>query len=807
MSPYILLLLSLLSSLHATPIRGGDLHGDDRPLNLGHPDYQHEWVVYEQQQIIKHEQIQNQIEDGEVIHSIETIQSVEEQQIDMTIHEQDVQLVSDEQPMDVVDIQEKRIHTPIDRIQPVLASDDDRIDHDIHQPLYAGVAIPQPIAMLSATNAIIPVGINNIRTIRDATHGYVLERVFEITQKRSALTLTTQSLSTSYTKSIWMYAYDTIGYPHLMGSPMGNAMTPIAAHYLYLWGGRLIGGHAVKGKRYQILDTTAIDVNTWIHVIFTYDNDNKEFRLYRDGNLVSRGIGPIGWIQGQHTIVANQDGFYGFNGRMDRIQIWNQALSATQVTQLYNNEKVMSIDDGIVSTATVPTMRPTTMAPTTTAATVAPTTSMTQKPTITVSTAGPTKAPTQAPTQAATQVPTPAPTVAPTQAPTTRAPTAAPTTKAPTQAPTQAQTQAPTTKAPTAAPTAAPTTKAPTAAPTTQAPTAAPTTKAPTAAPTTKAPTQPPTTKAPTQPPTTQAPTAASTAAPTPAPTPAIVNAGFRDPQIPSGAVMGTSTQKISYRGGQVMLGALKVYIIYYGGWSQTDPIFTLVPQFVNGLSGSGWWNIQSTYYQQIAGVISRPSNELSFGAYSTEQGTEAGSYSKIISDSSVYSLIHKHISTGKLPYDPQGMYMVLSAPDVAIQSGFCTAYCGWHTSATASRTYARTGRVRYGFIGSGIRCPSQCLPSINPAVSPNGDRNADGMLSILAHELAETVSDPDLNAWLDSSSYENADKCAWNFGKSMNQIYTTSNGAKANLRLNGKDYLIQSNWVNHQSGYCAMST
>ena len=55
-------------------------------------------------------------------------------------------------------------------------------------------------------------------------------------------------------------------------------------------------------------------------------------------------------------------------------------------------------------------------------------------------------------------------------------------------------------------------------------------------------------------------------------------------------------------------------------------------------------------------------------------------------------------------------------------------------------------------------------------------------MASIIAHELEEAVTDPDLNAWYDSRGYENADKCAWTFGTT----YTAANGAEANMTLGG---------------------
>jgi hypothetical protein len=38
-------------------------------------------------------------------------------------------------------------------------------------------------------------------------------------------------------------------------------------------------------------------------------------------------------------------------------------------------------------------------------------------------------------------------------------------------------------------------------------------------------------------------------------------------------------------------------------------------------------------------------------------------------------------------------------------------------------------------------------------------------MVSIVAHELEEATTDPDLNAGYDSRGEENADKCAWTFG------------------------------------------
>jgi hypothetical protein len=62
-----------------------------------------------------------------------------------------------------------------------------------------------------------------------------------------------------------------------------------------------------------------------------------------------------------------------------------------------------------------------------------------------------------------------------------------------------------------------------------------------------------------------------------------------------------------------------------------------------------------------------------------------------------------------------------------------------------------------------------------------------------LQHEFAEAVSDPLLNAWSFTDGYENADRCAWQFGTPL----IASNGAKYNIVVGTKQYYIQQNWAN----------
>jgi hypothetical protein len=106
---------------------------------------------------------------------------------------------------------------------------------------------------------------------------------------------------------------------------------------------------------------------------------------------------------------------------------------------------------------------------------------------------------------------------------------------------------------------------------------------------------------------------------------------------------------------------------------------------------------------------------------------------------------------------------------------------------------------IKFGHVGNSDQCPAACQWQ-NP--SPNNNPAADDMASAIAHELEESVTDPDGNAWINSDGSENADRCAWTFGREM----VLPDGATYNMRLGRRLYHIQRNWANARGGYCALS-
>ncbi len=241
----------------------------------------------------------------------------------------------------------------------------------------------------------------------------------------------------------------------------------------------------------------------------------------------------------------------------------------------------------------------------------------------------------------------------------------------------------------------------------------------------------------------------------------------------------------ISYHGGPIMLDTTNVYYIWYGNWSGNSAT-TILTDLASSIGGSGYFNINTTYYN---GSNTHVTNSVHY-AGSTTDGYSQGTS---LTDAQIQTVVSGAIASGRLVKDTNGVYFVLTSADVTASSGFCTQYCGWHTHGTIGGS-----DIKYAFIGNPDRCPSSCEAQ---TTGPNGNAGADGMASIISHELEEAVTDPDLNAWYDTRGQENADKCAWTFGTTY-----TVNGASANMKLGTRDYLIQRNWVNALGGYCATS-
>jgi len=249
----------------------------------------------------------------------------------------------------------------------------------------------------------------------------------------------------------------------------------------------------------------------------------------------------------------------------------------------------------------------------------------------------------------------------------------------------------------------------------------------------------------------------------------------------------------ITYHGGPVMRASVvHVYFIWYGNWTNgpkpsdsqaTVNLLNILFGPTRGIGGSSYFKINTTY----SDTVGHPTGNIALVASTTDHYTRG----RNLADTDVQNIVSSAISSGSLPKDANGMYFVLTASDVAETSGFCNLYCGWHAHSSIGGT-----DIKYAFVGNTDRCPASCEMQ---SVSPNRDSGADGMASVMAHEAAETVTDPDLNAWYDSAGNESADKCAWKFGPVTGVL---DQGAY-NQTFGTYNWLIQTEWENSRGGGC----
>jgi hypothetical protein len=266
---------------------------------------------------------------------------------------------------------------------------------------------------------------------------------------------------------------------------------------------------------------------------------------------------------------------------------------------------------------------------------------------------------------------------------------------------------------------------------------------------------------------------------------PSLEKKGHKPPPPPPPSYNG-----ISYHKGPVMLGTAHIYYIWYGKWD-ADDTQSILTDLAETIGGSDWFNINTTYYSGSGRTLKHVSNSVLYKGATTDDYSHGTS----LNDSDIAGIVADAINSKRLPKDANGVYFVITAPDVDETSGFCSDYCGWHTSGKLSGV-----DIKYAFIGGIARCPSDCTRQ--RFHSPNDNIGADGMASVISHELSESVTDPDLNAWYDNDGEENADKCAFTFG----HTYFTSNTSVANVHWGARDFLIQQNWINADGGSCSVS-
>lgn len=271
---------------------------------------------------------------------------------------------------------------------------------------------------------------------------------------------------------------------------------------------------------------------------------------------------------------------------------------------------------------------------------------------------------------------------------------------------------------------------------------------------------------------------------------------------------------------GPVMTTNITVHIIWYGKWQPSQK--RIIREFINSISAdsvpppsvSGWWKTVQLYTDQTGSNISRT---VRIGS---EKNDRFYSHGKSLTRLSVQSVIKSFITarTKPLPITPKnGIYLLLTAPDVYVQD-FCQQVCGFHYFTFPSIVGYT---LPYAWVGNSAKlCPGVCaypfavptyIPGLKPVKAPNGDVGVEGMISVIAHEIAELATNPLVNAWYAGpdpiAPVEIADLCEGIYGTGGGGSYTGQmlegrDGATFNVNGIRRRFLVQWVW-NHVVNYC----
>jgi len=173
------------------------------------------------------------------------------------------------------------------------------------------------------------------------------------------------------------------------------------------------------------------------------------------------------------------------------------------------------------------------------------------------------------------------------------------------------------------------------------------------------------------------------------------------------------------------------------------------------------------------------------------------------IDDAQLRAEVQHVITAHSLPQNRNTQYIVFTPVNVGScftsTSSSCaySQYCGYHgffTGTAGQIVYANMPWL-YGTSGCDVNMAFGTGFANGSAIDPE--------VGVLSHELIETMTDPNLNAWFDSSGNEIGDKCAYIYGGggygSMTGLANNGLGFW-NQGLVADEYLLQMEFSNRNS-------
>lgn len=265
------------------------------------------------------------------------------------------------------------------------------------------------------------------------------------------------------------------------------------------------------------------------------------------------------------------------------------------------------------------------------------------------------------------------------------------------------------------------------------------------------------------------------------------------------------TTSKMLYHDGPVQTGNQNIYLVPYGCWNDNcgsagdTKTLRLLEDFLTLVGGTPYAQINSTYTDASGQPAA---NMFIYGAIVLDASYSHG---VDLTQADLVGILSDKVNNFELPQDRNGIYVILASADIAsTATGFCTPLAPpFHGQGIVNGI-----PIKYIFLGNPNRCPTVAGPQFSPSgPTPNNNYAGDVIVSNLAHAINGIVTNPWGNGWFDRYGLENGDKCQDALGQpAFGATYLTANGARANVKIGARDFLIQQNWVNDRKGRCAMA-
>ena len=162
------------------------------------------------------------------------------------------------------------------------------------------------------------------------SNGFILDGVNDYVNISPSLGSTFSSPSSAHSYSAWIYPTSLAGYNWIIQNGLNNSGTS-----MILNGANLC--FFIQGGNNQTTSSATLTVNTWTMVTVVY-NGAGSVSFYKNGVLSNSN--SASWtesVYGTNTYIGSYVGaVHFFDGKIDEVGAWNRALTAAEVTELYN---------------------------------------------------------------------------------------------------------------------------------------------------------------------------------------------------------------------------------------------------------------------------------------------------------------------------------------------------------------------------------------------------------------------------------------------------------------------------------------